>query len=83
METTAQKISVSLSQDLLRYAETYRKTHGLSSRSEVIALAVKALRERELAEGYKALAEEHRRKPDPLIEAGLEDGLEPSTEETW
>ena len=83
METTNQKISVSLSQDLLQYAETYRKTHGLSSRSEVIALAVKALRERELVEGYKALAEEYRHKPDPLTNAGVADGLEPSTEETW
>ncbi len=78
-----QKISISLSQDLLQYAETYRKTHGLSSRSEVVALAVKALRERELADGYKALAEAYRRRPDPLVEVGIEDGLEPSTEENW
>ncbi len=46
----ARKISVSLPTEWLRYTEIYRKTHGLSSRSEVIVRAMEALRERELAE---------------------------------
>lgn len=81
--TTHQKISVSLSPDLVNYTEAYRQKHGLPSRSEVIAKALQALRERELAEGYRALARAHEEKPEPLVEMGVWEGLEPSTEETW
>ena len=78
-----QKISISLSPDLLRYAEAYQKAHGLSSRSEVITHAMKALRERELLEGYQAMAEDYKHNPDPLVEMGVNDGLEPSSEDDW
>jgi metal-responsive CopG/Arc/MetJ family transcriptional regulator len=78
-----QKISISLSPELLRYAEDYQQAHGLASRSEVIAHAMKALRERELLEGYKAMAEDYKKNPEILLDAGVNDGLEPSTEETW
>ena len=83
IQDTNQKISISLSPELLRYAEEYQKTHKLASRSEVIALAMKALRERELFNGYKAMAEDYQKNPDPLLDSGINDGLEPSTEETW
>jgi metal-responsive CopG/Arc/MetJ family transcriptional regulator len=79
----ARKISVSLPTEWLRYTEIYRKTHGLSSRSEVIVRAMEALRERELAEGYRALAEEYAKHPDALLDAGVAEGLAPSSEETW
>lgn len=83
IQDTNQKISISLSPELLRYAEEYQKTHKLASRSEVIALAMKALRDKELLEGYKAMAQDYQKKPDPLIEAGINDGLEPSDETSW
>jgi Arc/MetJ-type ribon-helix-helix transcriptional regulator len=78
-----EKISITLPPEIVRYAEQYQQTHGLSSRSEVVLEAFKALREKELEEGYRAWAEEFKRNPDPLTEAGLEEGLEPSTEDTW
>lgn len=80
MINTNQKISISLSPELLRYAEDYQKIHKLSTRSEVISLAIQALREKELLEGYKAMAEDY---PDPLLDAGISDGLLPSDETSW
>jgi Arc/MetJ-type ribon-helix-helix transcriptional regulator len=78
-----QKISISLPAETIRYAEQYQREHDLSSRSEVVLEAFKALRDRELIEGYKAWAEEFQNNPDPLTEMGLNEGLEPSTEDTW
>ena len=78
-----QKISISLPQELIRYAETYQEKHGLPSRSDVIAEAMKALREKELAHAYRAWAAEQTTHPDPLLELGTDDGLEPSTEHDW
>lgn len=77
------KISVSLPRELLEYAERYQLEHNLASRSEVIALAVRALREHELTEAYRALAEEYRQRPDPLLELGIADGLEQSDGSEW
>jgi Arc/MetJ-type ribon-helix-helix transcriptional regulator len=78
-----QKLSISLSPELLRYAEEYQKTHNLASRSEVISLAIQALREKELLEGYQAMAEDYEKNPDLLLDAGISDGLEPSDESSW
>ncbi len=83
IQDTNQKISISLSPDLLKYAEEYQKTHKLSSRSEVIAHAMKALRERELLEGYKVMAKDYQKNPESLLESGINDGLEPSDETSW
>lgn len=55
---TVRKISISLDARLLLFAEGYRARHGLASRSEVVARALELLRERELAEGFRAMAEE-------------------------
>jgi len=57
VDDSTQKVTVSLPEDALHYADSYKKAHGMN-RSEVLVLALKALRERELAEGYKALAAE-------------------------
>lgn len=73
--TANQKVTVSLPADVLTYADTYKKAHGLN-RSEVLTLALKLLREQELAEGYRALAAEQANHPDPLVDTGLEDVLE-------
>jgi hypothetical protein len=40
-------------------------------------------RELELDEGYAAWAEDFQANPDPLTEIGLNDNLEPSTEDDW
>lgn len=77
------KVSVSLPEELLEYAESYRQMHGLSSRSEVLARALKTLREAELAEGYRELSTEYKTRRDPLVEAIGAEGLEPSDETTW
>jgi len=53
-----QKISISLDPRLLLFAESYRARHGLTSRSEVVAAALELLRQQELAEGFRAMAEE-------------------------
>lgn len=70
-----QKVTVSLPADALTYADTYRESHGLSTRSEVLTLALKLLRERELLEGYRALAKEMAQHPDPLVDSGLDETL--------
>ena len=78
-----QKISVSVPTSLLEYAEQYQQTHGLQSRSDVIAAALKALRERELAEAYQALSLEYQKNPNLMIGEDLGDGLEPSEGKEW
>jgi Arc/MetJ-type ribon-helix-helix transcriptional regulator len=83
MAVTTEKVSVSIPEDLLRYAEQYGKARRLSSRSEVLAEAIRALRERELANGYRELAEEYKMAADPLLDAGVAEGLDPSDEESW
>lgn len=77
------KVSISLPEELLEYAESYRQSHGLSSRSEVLVRALKTLREAELAEGYRGLAAEYRAHRDQLADAIGAEGLEPSDETTW
>jgi len=78
-----QKVSISLPDELLAYAEHYRQSYGLSSRSEVLAHALRVLREAELAEGYRGLATEYKERRDSLVEAIGAEGLEPSDETTW
>jgi Arc/MetJ-type ribon-helix-helix transcriptional regulator len=77
------KISVSLPKELLRYAEQYAAVQRLASRSEVLSEAIRALRERELARGYRELAEEYLVDPDPLLDSDLADRIEPGSEENW
>ncbi len=74
--TRSRKVSVSLPEELLEYADSYRESHGLASRSEVLAQALKTLRETELAQGYRELAAEYREHHEPL------EWLEPSDETT-
>ena len=83
VQEAKQKISISISPDLLRYAEAYQKTHKLSTRSEAISHALKVLREKELLEGYQAMAQDYEKEADGLVEAGINDGLEPSDEDSW
>jgi len=70
------KISISLTPEWLRFAEEYRKKHHLSSRSEVIVLALKKLREAEMAEGFRQMARDYEESPDEWIDSGLEETLD-------
>jgi Arc/MetJ-type ribon-helix-helix transcriptional regulator len=72
----AQKISISLSPNWLRYAEEYQQRYKLGNRSEVIARALRALREQELIQGYRQMAEDYARNPDPLVETEFVELLE-------
>lgn len=79
----SRRVSISLPEELLEYAETYRQTHDLAGRSEVLVRALKTLREAELAQGYKELAAEYRERRDSLLDTGGAEGLEPSDETNW
>lgn len=69
-----QKVTVSLPVALLNYTDRYKENYGLN-RSEVLVLALKALQDKELAEGYDALAKEMVQMDDPWIDSGLEETL--------
>ena len=79
-----QKISISLPPEILEFAERYTTEHRLSSRSDFFVEAAKALREKELSEGYKAFEREYAAHPERFraLEAGGE-GLEPSDGSEW
>ena len=55
--------------------DKYKSAHSLSTRSEVLALALKLLREQELAVGYRALAEEMRQQSDLFMDSSLDETL--------
>ena len=79
-----QKISVSLPPNLVKYTERYQKETGLSSRSEVIVEAIKALREKELAAAYEAWAEDYKRNPEKYAEyEGYNDEIETNDGSEW
>jgi Arc/MetJ-type ribon-helix-helix transcriptional regulator len=83
MNQSHQKISISLPTNLLRYAEKYQAQQQLSSRSDVFSAALLALREKELAESYRAWTEDQRNNPDPLLTIDNTDGLELSDGSEW
>lgn len=71
---TNQKVTISLPDELLRYADEYKESHGLN-RSEVFSLALKTLREQELIEGYKAMAKDEAELNDPWLDSDLKETL--------
>lgn len=76
------KFSVSLPRPMMDYLDQYQRTHDLPSRSKVLFEALKALREKELAEGYRQDAEENGKNPF-LLEGTLVEGLEASDGTDW
>jgi antitoxin ParD1/3/4 len=73
----AEKLSVSLPTSLLQFVEGYQVTHNLSSRSQVIQMALTLLREQELENAYREAAKESNIADwDSTIADGLSD-------ETW
>lgn len=78
----AERMTISLPPDIAKYIREYQQTHKLESRSEAFVLAVRALREKELAEQYAALAAENDPERSLFLE-GNTDGLEPSDGSEW
>lgn len=75
---TTQRVTVSLPPTLANYLKEYQKTHQISSRSEAIAQAIVALREKELAEAYADYA-----RSGEFIDLENGDGLEESDGSEW
>jgi Arc/MetJ-type ribon-helix-helix transcriptional regulator len=75
-DKNAKKISISLPADLVYYLDDCIREHQLESRSEVIATALRAMRERELETAYAAASQEWDGSEDAkLWDAALGDGL--------
>ena len=75
---TTQRVTVSLSPQLARYLDEYQKTHQIGSRSEAVAQAIQALREKQLAEEYADYA-----RSGEFVDLENGDGLEPSDGHEW
>lgn len=70
----SQKVTISLPDEMLRYADKYKKNHGLN-RSEVFTRALQLLRQQELAEGYQTMANDQQELSDPWLDSGLDESL--------
>ena len=70
-----QKVTLSLPAETLSHIDAYRTSYSLTTRGEVLALALKLLREQELAAGYRALAEEMAQPSDLFVDSGLGETL--------
>jgi metal-responsive CopG/Arc/MetJ family transcriptional regulator len=72
----AEKISISLPAETVGFLEAYRTAHGVKTRSQVIDMALKQMRERELEAAYREASAE----ADAVWEVTAADGL---SDETW
>lgn len=73
---TVKKLSVSLEEPLVALLGHYQATHAVRSKSEVIARAVRLLREKELETQYAAAIEEWEASGEAeLWDAVVGDGL--------
>ena len=72
----AKKISISLSQSLVNFIESYKIAKGCNSPSQVIEVALELLRNQELEFAYRQASSE----VDSAWELTVADGL---TDETW
>ena len=73
--TNATRISATLPPDLAAFLDQYQETHHLSSRSAVLAEAVRALRDQTLQDAYRELGEAQRSGQEAYPADNL-DGLE-------
>lgn len=69
-----EKLSISLPESSVLFVEQYRKTYKVGSRSEVIDIALRALRERELELAYSQATAQEREFSD--LESTSADGLD-------
>jgi len=72
----AEKLSISLPPETVAFLESYRQTHAIKSRSQVVELALRKLREQELEVAYREASGE----TDPAWEQTAADGL---NDEAW
>ncbi|MEG4305911.1 ribbon-helix-helix protein, CopG family [Microcoleus sp. D3_18a_C4] len=72
----AEKISISLSQSLVKFIESYKIAKGCNSRSQVIEVALELLRNQELESAYRQASSE----VDSAWDLTVADGL---TDKTW
>jgi antitoxin ParD1/3/4 len=72
----AEKISISLSQSLLQFIESYKIAKGCKSTSQVIEVALELLRNQKLESAYRQASSEL----DSAWDLTVADGL---TDETW
>ncbi len=73
-----EKLSISLTPDLVALIDAYRANHAIGSRSRVIEQALLRLREEELESAYREASEEARRDLD--LNNTMSDGL---SDESW
>jgi antitoxin ParD1/3/4 len=70
------KLSVTIEPSLAQFARTYQQRHQVATQSEVIELALKALRDEELERAYEEAALEYASDPDfALWENTVGDGI--------
>ncbi len=69
----AEKISISLSQSLLQFIESYKIAKGCKSPSQVIELALELLRNQELESAYRQASSEVDSAWDITVADGLTD----------
>ncbi len=74
--TTNRKLTISLPEEIISYADRYKVTHDIASRSEVLLIALKRLREQELADGYKAMAESLDECDDLWLDSNLDETIQ-------
>lgn len=72
----AEKLSISLPPETVAFIESYQAAHAIKSRSQVVELALRKLREQELEAAYREASGE----ADPAWEVTAADGL---NDETW
>ncbi len=71
-----QRFTISVDNELATFLESYQSQHQIANRSEVIAKAIKLLREQELGQAYyEAGLEWERSKDAKLWETTSNDGL--------
>jgi len=69
----AEKLSISLLPDTVNFIEAYKAAHAIRSRSQVVELALRKLREQELETAYRAASAETDTAWDGTTGDGLND----------
>jgi metal-responsive CopG/Arc/MetJ family transcriptional regulator len=75
-----QPITARIQGDLASYLEEYRTKHKLATRTDALEEAIRALKQRErdaeLREGYRQMALDYAKNPDPWLDSDLKETLE-------
>jgi metal-responsive CopG/Arc/MetJ family transcriptional regulator len=75
-----QPITARIQDDLANFLEEYRTKHKLATRTDALEEAIRALKQRErnaeLLAGYRQMALDYAKNPDPWLDADLKDTLE-------